>query len=130
MDARSVEREFRKAITLWRPIVGLADWQVFLKIDDTADCVAQTVTRPRYREVHLTLNPSAAEREFGTYGTARHIEYLALHELCHAPVWVLAEFAERLLPDDQAAWHNENVTTKLARALWVARYNTVPPEGV
>jgi hypothetical protein len=129
MRAKAIEREFRKAIALWRPIVGLSDWQVFVTVDNAADCVAQTVARPEYREVRFTLNADAAARDPHLYGTAPDIEYLALHELCHAPLWVLAEYAERQLPDHQARWHNENVTTKIARALWVARYKTSPPEG-
>jgi hypothetical protein len=119
---------FRQAVRRWRPIVGVADWQVFIVVDNDADCVAQTVARPKYRECELTLNALAAEREALQYRTPQHIEYLALHELCHVFTWVLTEYAERQLPDHQASWHNEHATTKIARALWVARYHTSPPE--
>lgn len=129
MRPAMVERVFRKAVKTWRPIVGLTDWQVFLTIDNKADCAAESRTRPDYQELRVTLNAVATGNDKVLYRTPRHIEYLALHELCHALTWVLAEnYLQRQLPDHQASWHDENVTTKVARALWVAKYNEPPPE--
>lgn len=129
LTARAVERAFRRAVADWRPIVGLTDWQVFVFVDPNNDDVAGARARPDYKELQLFVNPAGIKNDAALYPTARHVEYVALHELVHALVWVLAETQERRLPDHQARWHNENVTTSVARALWVARYGIAPPEG-
>jgi hypothetical protein len=130
MTRAQIERHFRRAVSRWRPVLGLADWQVFVHVEPVEDgACAGTSARPEYREATIALDPDAVARDAKLYPDARHVEYLALHELAHVLTWTLYAHIEAHRPDAAAQWHIENTTSQVAGALWRARYGSQPPEG-
>jgi hypothetical protein len=84
--------------------------------------VAQCSSRYIYGEVTLRfdLNRLAGNRE---YVTARHLEFLVLHEMSHC-LTVGMSAGGAVVPEHL----NEIVTHVVARALWVTRYGVQPPD--
>ena len=131
MNHADVKRAVRRAAALWEPILGLDRWTLYYhwqEVPDNDDVPAGFHAVPEYHHAVIYFNlPLITGRERATYPTAKHIEYLVLHELCHGLSWIIVEQAEPYARTEPFRVANESATTATARALWVARYHEEPP---
>lgn len=98
----------------WQPLLGLQDWSVIVKFDET-QYKATSTAEPRYKELQLYFNPWRIAKE------PEDLEELVVHELSHAFTWRIWELTEKLFGGDMNKWIldelHEEATTSIGRAL-------------
>ena len=135
MTTTQIQRAIRRALDDWRPLLGVDRWQISVRFQEPEEARhagdigdnAGTTCTPEYFTANLYFNVDSI-RSSSDGKSAKHLSYLVLHELCHCLTWSLDQAAASVMVDE---WHRrelESQTCRIARAIWVARYDEEPPE--
>jgi hypothetical protein len=130
LTRRQIRKGVHAALAFWRPITGLDRWTLACRwraVPDRDDVPAGFTCTPEYTDGELYLNMDLLAPSYYA-STQAHLSYLILHELCHG---LNGEVVEQVAPDARSEPFRkamERNTSMIARAVWVAKFGTEPPE--
>lgn len=114
MRRKDLKREIIKHIQYWRPVLDLQNWTIKVNWSSDKD-VASCLADPTYKTMNLKFNLKKIAKEVDD------LEELALHELVHGPLWLLARGLENRSRTKVIAHIEENTTCTFTSALLSAR---------
>lgn len=115
MSNKELKKRILNYINYWRPVLDLQNWTVKVNWKEKTD-VANCLADPAYKTMVIRFNLRKIARDIDD------LEELVLHELVHAPLWLISRGLEDRERDKTVRFIEENTTSTFTNALLYARF--------